>query len=490
VLVSGQQKLERMRDGRAVYIGAERVDDVTSHPAFRGGAHTVAGLYDLKADPAKRELFSYEDGGERISLYWLRCRDRDDLARRMRCCKAIADATYGYIGRSPDQVSGLITGLAMNAGLLDRLHQGFGQNLLRYYDHARNNDLYLSFAVTPASGRKSADLFPNQQRDDPNLRVVAEDDAGVTVSGMKMLATSAVYADEILIGNLTPIDDKFKSEAITAALPLNAPGVSLWSRQPYAQKVAHEADYPMSYRFDETDSVLVCDQVKIPWERVFLHNDAAMSRRIYIETPANCYQNHQSNIRFWSKMGLIVGVASRVCQANGTDKIPAVREVLGRLAALEALIGGLVMGQIEAWEEWPEGFATPNRRIMYAALNWCQEHHTEIVDILRTLLGGYPLVMPASIDVLTDSALSECFERWWKTPSIEAVERHKLYKLAWDLVGSEFAGRHMLYEKFYAGSSIVVRNQSDREAPWERFHDTVDRLLAGIEVPDGGGRKP
>ena len=484
MLISGQSKLERMRDGRLVYIGAERVGDVTAHPAFREGAKTIAGLYDLKADPAKQELFSFEEGGERFSLYWLRCRSRDDLARRMRCCKAIADATYGFVGRSPDQVSGLVTGLAMNAGLLDRLHDGFGQNLLKYYDHARKNDLYLSFAVTPASGRKSADLFPGQQRDDPNLRVVAEDDAGVTVSGMKMLATSAVYADEILIGNLTPIDDKFRSEAITAALPLNLPGLSLWSRQPYAQPVRHEADYPMSYRFDETDSVLVCDRVKIPWERVFLHNDAAMSRRIYIETPANCYQNHQSNIRFWAKMGLIVGLASRICQANGTDKIPAVREQLGRLASLEALIGGLVAGQIEAWEAWPAGFATPNRRIMYSALNWCQEHHTEIIDTLRTLLGGYPLVMPASIDVMEDDALRDIFERWWKTPSIEAVERHKLYKLAWDITGTEFAGRHMLYEKFYAGSSIVVRNQSDREAPWQSFHDTVDRLLAGIEVPE------
>jgi 4-hydroxyphenylacetate 3-monooxygenase len=490
VLISGSQKLERMRDGRAVYIGAERVDDVTTHPAFREGARTIAGLYDLKADLEKRELFSFEEDGERISLYWLRCRSRDDLARRMRCCKAIADQTYGFIGRSPDQVSGLITGLAMNAGLLDRLRAGFGQNLLRYYDHARKKDLYLSFAVTPASGRKSAELFPGQQRDDPNLQVVAEDASGVTVSGMKMLATSAVYADEILIGNLTPIDDKLRSEAITAALPLNAPGVSLWARQPYALAARHEADYPLSYRFDETDTVLVCDQVKIPWERVFLHNDAAMSRRIYIETPANCYQNHQSNIRFWSKMGLIVGVASRICQANGTDKIPAVREVLGRLVSLEALIGGLVQGQIEAWEEWPAGYATPNRRIMYAALNWCQEHHTEIVDTLRTLLGGYPLVMPASIDVVTDEGLRDRFERWWKTPTIEAVERHKLYKLAWDIVGSEFAGRHMLYEKFYAGSSIVVRNQSDREAPWERFHDTVDRLLAGIELPEPGKQKP
>jgi len=432
------------------------------------------------------DLRMFEEDGERISLYWLRCRNRDDLTRRMRCCKAIADATYGFVGRSPDQVSGLVTGLAMNAALLDGLRPGFGQNLLKYYDFARKNDLYLSFAVTPASGRKSADLFPGQQRDDPNLQVVAEDDTGVTVSGMKMLATSAIYADEILIGNLTPIDDKLKSEAITAALPLNAPGLTLWSRQPYAQHVAHEADYPMSYRFDETDSVLVCNRVKIPWERVFLHNEAAMSRRIYIETPANCYQNHQSNVRFWAKMSLIVGLASRICQANGTDKIPAVREQLGRLASLEALIGGLVAGQIEAWEEWPAGFATPNRRIMYAALNWCQEHHTEIVDSLRTLLGGYPLVMPASIDVITDDALRDTFTRWWKTPSIEAVERHKLYKLAWDIVGTEFAGRHMLYEKFYAGSSIVVRNQSDREAPWQGFHDIVDRLLADIEVPNAG----
>ena len=183
-------------------------------------------------------------------------------------------------------------------------------------------------------------------------------------------------------------------------------------------------------------------------------------------------------------MGLIVGVASRICQANGTDKIPAVREVLGRMAALEATIGGLVQGQIEAWENWPDGYATPNRRIMYAALNWCQEHHTEIIDTLRTLLGAYPMVMPASIDVMEDGVLRDRFERWWKTASIEAVERHKLYKLAWDLVGSEFAGRHMLYEKFYAGNSLIVRNQSDREAPWQKFHGIVDGLLAGIEVPE------
>ena len=402
MLISGKEKLERMRDGRAIYIGAERVDDVTRHPAFKNAAQTIAGLYDLKADPQQRELFSFEENGERCGLHWLRCRSREDLARRMRAMKAIADATYGLIGRSPDHVAGLITGLAMNPALLDQLTPGFGENLTRYYEFARRNDLYISFAVTPPSGIRSREIFTGDARDDPTLQVIAEDDGGVTISGMKMLATGAVFADEVWIGNLTAIDDKRQSESITCALPINTPGVSFWAREPYERHARHEADYPLSFRFDETDTVLVCDRVKVPWDRVFLHNNGAMSRRIYIETPANCYQNQQSNVRFWAKMGLIVGLASRMCQANGVDKIPAVRETLGRLAALEATIGGLVNGQIEACEQWPDGYATPNRRIMYATLNWCQEHHTEIIDALRTLAGAAPLQMPASIELVAD----------------------------------------------------------------------------------------
>ena len=155
MLINGKEKLERMRDGRAIYIGAERVDDVTRHPAFRNGAQTIAGLYDLKADPAKRDLFTFEEGGERYGLPWLRCRNRDDLARRMRAMKAIADATYGLIGRSPDHVAGLVTGLAMKPALLDGLTPRLRRQPPRYYELARKNDLYLSFAVTPPSGIRS-----------------------------------------------------------------------------------------------------------------------------------------------------------------------------------------------------------------------------------------------------------------------------------------------------------------------------------------------
>lgn len=482
MLVSGQEKLERMRDGREVYIGSEKVEDVTAHPAFRNAAGTIASLYDLKADPAHHEEMSYEEEGERYSAYFLRARSADDLALRTRAHKAIADFTFGLIGRTPDHVAGMVTGLAMNPSVLADGNAAYADNLLRYYDYCRKNDTYCVFACVPPAGVRSADMFSGQTEAYPALRVVAEEDDGIVISGMKMLATAGVFADEIWVGNLIPLDEKAKKEAVTCAVPLDTPGLSLWARQTSEDKIKQEADYPLAYRYDETDSVAVFDGVKVPWERVFLLDNATLSRGMYIETPANCFANHQSNVRFWAKMGLVVGVASRLCQANGTDRIPGVREMLGRLAALEAAIGAMVRGQIESWEAWPDGYACFNRRYMYAALNWCQEHHSEIIDVLRTLAGGVALQMPASVDVLEQPELRRRFEQWWGTPTISALERMKLIKLVWDLIGSEFAGRHMLYEKFYAGNSIVVRNQSDREAPWTKFHGIVDDLLARVDV--------
>jgi len=476
MLKTGAEHLESLRDGRVVYIGSEKVDDVTTHPAFRNAARSMAAIYDIKrADPR----FSFEEGGERFSSYFLRSKSKEDLQKRTDLHRAIAAMSHGLLGRSPDHVSSFVTGMSMNP----EVFKGFAKNLLKYYEEMRARDLYGVYAVLPPQAARNPEFYVKQNIPVPSLRVVREDDDGVVITGMKMLATGAVFADEVWIGNLTAIDDKRQSESITCALPISTSGVSFWAREPYERHARHEADYPLSYRFDETDTVLVCDRVKVPWDRVFLHNNGAMSRRIYIETPANCYQNQQSNVRFWAKMGLIVGLASRMCQANGVDRIPAVRETLGRLAALEATIGGLVNGQIEACEQWPDGYATPNRRIMYATLNWCQEHHTEIIDALRTLAGAAPLQMPASIDLVADRELKERFERWWSTPALHAVDRLKLYKLAWDLIGSEFAGRHMLYERFYAGNSIIVRNQSDREAPWEKFHAIVDGLLQRIEAP-------
>jgi 4-hydroxyphenylacetate 3-monooxygenase len=91
--------------------------------------------------------------------------------------------------------------------------------------------------------------------------------------------------------------------------------------------------------------------------------------------------------------------------------------------------------------------------------------------------------MPADVTVMHDARLRKMFETYWQTPQLGALERMKLYKLAWDLIGSEFAGRHLQYEKFYAGASFIVRNHSFREAPWEGYHKVVDDLMASYDLP-------
>jgi len=476
MLKAGSEHLRQLRDGRTVYIGAEKVSDVTTHPAFRNGARTVAALYDLKASSAR---FSYEEKNEKYSAYFLRAKTREDLEKRTQLHQAIAQMSHGLLGRSPDHVASFVTGMAMNASVFGR----FEKNLLSYYERMRREDLYGVYAVVPPQAARNPEFYEKKNLPVPTLRVVREDDAGVVISGMKMLATGAVFANEIWIGNLIPLAPNQAAEAITCAVPVNAPGLTLWSRKPFERHAQSEFDSPLAWRFDETDSMVMCDQVKVPWDRVFVHQDAVLARDIYIKTPGHCYGNHQSNVRFHAKMRLIVGLASRIAQASGANEIPAVRETLGRFAALEATLGGMIAGQVQDAEDWPEGWKTFNRRYMYAALNWCTESHSQIIDALRELCGGGIFQMPADISVMQDAKLRAQFEAYWQTPQLGATERMKLYKLAWDLIGSEFAGRHLQYEKFYAGASFIIRNHNFREAPWEGFHKVVDDLMASYDIP-------
>ncbi len=407
MLKTGAEHLESLRDGRVVYIGGEKVDDVTTHPAFRNAARSMAAIYDMKAASPE---FSFEEKGRKYSAYFLRAKTREDLAKRTRVHRAIADLSHGLLGRSPDHVSSFVTGMAMNPLVFGK----YADNLTRYYEHMRKEDVYGVYAVIPPQAARNPEFYVRRSMPIPTLRVVREDDDGVVISGMKMLATGAVFANEIWIGNLIPLAPDQLPESITCALPVNAPGVTLWSRKPFELHAPNEFDNPLAFRFDETDSMVMCENVKVPWERVFVHMDALLARDIYIKTPGHCYGNHQSNVRFHSKMQLIVGLASKIAQASGANEVPAVREVLGRFCALEAALGGMIAGQIQDAEAWPKDYLTFNRRYMYAALNWCTESHSQIIDALRELCGGGIFQMPADITVMHDPRLKASLRPWYQ----------------------------------------------------------------------------
>jgi 4-hydroxyphenylacetate 3-monooxygenase len=294
-----------------------------------------------------------------------------------------------------------------------------------------------------------------------------------------------MFADEIWIGNLQPILDNQDGEAITCVVRCNAPGLQIWSRKAFATSAINEFDSPLTWRFDEGDANLVFENVKIDWNHVFVHRDPIRSSEIYIRTPAHSLANHQSSVRSLSKVRLLVGLAYQIACTTGAERVPAVRELLGRLGALEATLAGLVDAQVYRCDGWPKGGVSPNRRYVYAALNWCQECLPVFIDTLRDLSGAGAFRFPASVDVLNDPDVRTIFSQFWGTRNRSALLQMQLLRLGWDLIGSEFSGRQQQYERFYAGPPFVVRGHSYRETSWSDLSAIVTRLMALCEVPAG-----
>jgi 4-hydroxyphenylacetate 3-monooxygenase len=342
----------------------------------------------------------------------------------------------------------------------------------------RHNDVFATYAIVPPPAARNKEYYQTQGLQQPSLCVTAEDDRGVTLNGMKMLASSAAYAHEVLIGNVMPLAPDQLKESITCVIPLNLPGLSLWSRRPFNRADTIEFDSPLTYRFDESDCMLVFKDVKVPWEKVIVHDNPGLSRNIYIRTPSHIMANHQCNVRFATKLRFMLAIASLITQATGARDIPAVRDTLGRLAAMEAGYQAMIDGQIEAYLQIDHGFVLYNRRYLYAAIHWAMEHHSELIDILRESMGGGQFQFPASIDVIDDPELGALFTNFWTAGQRTAFNRMKLFKLAWDLVGSDHASRATSYEKFFVGPAFAVRNYNFINAPWDELHQLAEDFMA------------
>ena len=177
MLKDGKAYLEGLRDGRVVYVGGERIDDVTTHPGFRNAARSYARIYDSRSDERLRDILTYQEGGERYATYFLKPRTRKDLLLRTRASEAIADLTYGMMGRSPDFVGGYITGAAMQSEVFDSPKYKFAAHVEAFYQYCRKSDVFLSHAVAPPQGTRDKKLYQREAARVPSLSVVGEDDA-------------------------------------------------------------------------------------------------------------------------------------------------------------------------------------------------------------------------------------------------------------------------------------------------------------------------
>ncbi len=480
---TGDEHLELLRDGREVFLRGERVADVTDHGAFRNSVQSAATLYDFQAAPENVELltFASPDTGDRVNRQWQQPASYEELLTRRRALERWAETHYGFMGRSPDHVASCISGMVMGAELFDGYDKQRAGALRDYYRYARDNDLFLTYVIiNPQADRSKA---AHEQADEYlAVGVVDEDSEGLTVRGAKMLATSSIMANEVFVTCIQPLQPGDEKHALSFAVPMNIKGLKILSRKSYEEAAPSVFDNPLSSRFDENDAVLYFDDVKVPWDRVFVNQDTEMTLKQFHATPAHIYQNYQCQIRLLVKMRFLAGLAHRIAEVNGTLGFPQVREQLGQLSANVGLVEGLLYG-MEAKGQMVGQYYVPDRHLLYSAQVLTQQLYPTVVNTLRELAGGGMIMLPSGVEDFANPQLAELIHKTQKSPAASPEERVKFFKLAWDAVGSEFASRHVQYEMFYAGASFVTRGHAYRTFDWNQSAALVEHMLDSYPTP-------
>ena len=480
---TGQDHLESLRDGRDVYIYGKRVADVTTHRAFCNSIQTVAALYDFQSRPSVIDILTIAsaDTGRRVNRCWQLPEGYTQLVERRRALEVWAELHFGFMGRSPDHVASCISGMFMGVELFEAYDRKRAAALRDYYRFARDNDLFLTYVIINPQADRSK---PAHAQVDPNLTasVVDEDTEGLTIRGAKMLATSSIMANEVFVTCIQPLAPGDERQAVSFAVPMNIKGLRVLSRKSYEDSAISRFDNPLSSQFDENDALLYFDDVKVPWERVFVNQNIDMALKQFHGTPAHVYQNYQCQIRLLVKMRFLAGLAHRIAEANGIAALPQVRESLGQIAAEVGLVDGLLHG-MEAKGQSAGRYFVPDRHLLYSAQTLTQQLYPKVITAIRDLAGGGLIMLPSSAADFDDPSLAGLIHKTQKSPIFTPQERVKFFKLAWDALGSEFASRHVQYEMFYAGASFVTRGHAYRTFDWAKCKGMVDGLMASYPTP-------
>jgi 4-hydroxyphenylacetate 3-monooxygenase len=479
---NGKQYVDSLKDNRRIYINGEVVEDVTTHPAFSGITQSFAKLYDLAADPSNDMTYTTEEGTTANKIYMIP-RSREDLATRRQAITKWAEATCGFAGRSPDHVAGFLAGFASYSEVFGE----YQQNVLDFYKYARDEDMFVTYVIIPPQVDRSKAAHEQEEKYLP-VGVLEEREDGIVVRGSQMLGTSAAVSNYLFVSCITPLRPGDEDYAISFVLPLDAPGLKMYPRPSYAMGKEAVYDYPLSTQFDESDSLMVFDDVFIPWKHVFVNKNIEATRDQFHKTPAHVLGNNQAQIRLSTKVKFLIGVARKITAMGGTDKFPQVQERLGELASLAATVEGMLLASEYECTLDKNGVARPSSRFLYGIVGMQDQVYANVIKILRELVGGGVLQMPSSYHEMVNPETRDDIRQYIRASGVDSEARIQLYRLAWDVIGSEFAGRHQQYEMFYNGAPFVVRGHAFRNYGYEEPLELVDRFLSSYSLPKEAAR--
>jgi 4-hydroxyphenylacetate 3-monooxygenase len=453
---TGAEYIKGLQDQeREIWLRGERIKDVTTHPGLANGVRAIASLYDLQHEPALRDEMTYVSptSRERVGLSFMIPRTKQELERRGAMMLRWARTTCGMMGRSPDFMNVTFAAWAAAGDYFARGRPQFGQNMRRYYEYISEHDLTLTHSLINLQRSRTVSGMFNLEAGTA-LQVVRETDAGIVVHGARILATLGPLADEIAVYSprVARHTETHSPFALNFAISCGTPGLKFLCRESFDLGRSH-FEHPLGSRFEEMDCVVFFDDVLVPWERVFLLGDVDLLNGTATATHSMTHTAHQGAAKNIAKCEFVLGVALLMTKTLGNGHLPHSEERLGELMLYTELMKAC-MRAAEAdaqLDEW--GVMCPAALPAESTRNLFMTAYPRMVEILQLLGSSSFMITPSEADF--SGPLAPQIEQYLATDTATARDRVKLFRLAWDVAGSAFGSRQVLYERFFASDPLT-----------------------------------
>jgi aromatic ring hydroxylase len=483
---TGEEYLESLRDGREIWIYGERVKDVTTHPAFRNTARMIARLYDALHDPTLQDILTTETdtgSGSRTHRFFKAPKSWEEQLAARDAIAQWSRLTYGWLGRSPDYKASFLGTLGANA----EFYRPFEANALAWYKKAQERVLFLNHAIVHPPVDRDRGIH---ERAEICIHIDKETDGGIYVSGAKVVATGSALTHATFVAHhgLIPVQDK--RFACVFIIPMSTPGVKLISRTSYENTAAVMGppfDYPLSSRLDENDAVFVLDHAFVPWEDVFICGDIEKANNFLPQTGFAPRAMLQSSTRLAVKLEFIAGLMLKAVEVSGTKDYRGVQTRLGEVIAYRNLFWSLSEAMARNATPWKKGAVLPDNEAASACHVFGATFYPIVKNLIeQTVASGLIYLNSSAVD-FKNPELRSYLEKYVRgSNGYNAEDRVKLMKLLWDAVGSEFGGRHELYEINYAGSTdesrLITLFSAAASCLQDRMKAFVDTCLAEYDI--------
>ncbi|WP_233499234.1 4-hydroxyphenylacetate 3-hydroxylase family protein [Bacillus weihaiensis] len=473
--ISGKEYVSRMKALEPnVWINGERMTEaICDHSAYKGAVKTKAELYDLQQEDKLVERMTYKSptSGERVGRSFLQPKTKEDLESRRAMIKTWATHTYGMMGRTPDYLNTVIMTLAASAQVVSEQDPRFSNNLLHLYERAREYDLSFTHSfINPKSQRTS---LKAESLNKPETKIVKQTADGVYLKGARLLATQGGMTDEILL--LPPSGKIYDEEnAFCLSIPSNAKGVTFVCRESYFNGES-TFNYPLSSRFNEMDTMLIFNNVFVPWEHVYFHHRSDLAHKLFSRSSFTPLTLHQVSIRQITKLEFVLGLSQLLVKSMALSDYHHIHQKISEIIiGLETMKALLDRAEVLAREdEW--GTMVPHVHSLFVAVNSFSSLYPRSIEILQLLGAGGLVAIPSEEDF--HSSLQDDLSMYYQGIDCDSVTRAKLFRVVYDLTMSRFGTRQTQYERYFFGDPMRLVTTLYHGYPRDEYMEQVQQLI-------------